>query len=286
MKILLLYFTGTYSTLYITTLIKNQLINDNNQVDVFSLCEKNKINVDNYDLIGIGYPIHAFNAPKIVEEKIKKLNIKEKKYFIYKVSGEPYKYNNASSYKIYKILKKKHNELMGEYHYVMPYNILFKTDEKFIRYEMDYNIRYIKYMCKNLENKKEYKVNIFERFITFIFKIQRLGCKINSRLYKVDKRKCIGCRKCIKSCPTNNIKYDRKTKKFVFSNKCIMCMRCSFNCPKDAISIGLLNKFKVNGQYDFLHINSLENDYDLSLENRKFYLKFKDYFDKIDKLTK
>ena len=39
MKILLLYFTGTYSTLYITTLIKNQLINLNHEVDVFSLAE-------------------------------------------------------------------------------------------------------------------------------------------------------------------------------------------------------------------------------------------------------
>ena len=102
MKILLLYFTGTYSTLYITTLIKNQLINLNHEVDVFPLAEKKKISTSKYDVIGIGYPIHAFNAPKIVEDKIKKYNIKSKNYFIYKVSGEPFKYNNASSYKLYK----------------------------------------------------------------------------------------------------------------------------------------------------------------------------------------
>ena len=30
-----------------------------------------------------------------------------------------------------------------------------------------------------------------------------------------------------------------------------MCMRCSFYCPKDAIKIGFLNGWKVNGKYNF-----------------------------------
>lgn len=286
MKILLLYFTGTYSTLYITTLIKNQLINLNHEVDVFPLAEKKKISTSKYDVIGIGYPIHAFNAPKIVEDKIKKYNIKSKNYFIYKVSGEPFKYNNASSYKLYKIMKKNDNELLGEYHYLMPYNILFKTKEKFIRYEMEYNIKYIKYMCENLLNKKEYKVKLSERIICNLFKIQRLGCKLNSKKYKVIKEKCIKCRKCINSCPTKNIEYKWQKRKIVFNDKCIMCMRCSFTCPTDAIKIGLLNKYKVNGPYDFISINSIENDYNIELEDKKFYKKFKPYFDYIDSLTK
>ena len=36
-----------------------------------------------------------------------------------------------------------------------------------------------------------------------------------------------------------------------FGGKCVMCARCSFYCPADAISIGLLNGWKVNGAYDF-----------------------------------
>ena len=63
-------------------------------------------------------------------------------------------------------------------------------------------------------------------------------------------------------------------------------MRCSFICPTNAISIGLLDKWKVNGQYDFLKINSLENNYDITKEEKKFYKKFKPYFDYIDSLTK
>ena len=286
MKILLLYFTGTYSTLYITTLIKNQLTKNDHEVDVFPLSEKRNIPTNKYDIVGIGYPIHAFNAPKIVEDKIAKYKIENKKYFIYKVSGEPYKYNNASSYKLIKMLNKKDNEFLGEYHYLMPYNILFKTKQEFIKYEMTYNVKYIKYMCDNLLTIKPYKVTLFERFITFIFKIQRLGCKVNSRNYKVDKTKCIRCRKCITSCPSKNIEYQWTKKKIVFKDKCIMCMRCAFMCPTNAINIGLLEKYKVNGPYDFLSINSLENTYDINKETSKFYKKFKPYFEYIDGLTK
>ena len=96
MKILLLYFTGTYSTLYITTLIKNQLINKNHEVDVFSVFDKAKMNVKKYDYVCIGYPIYNYNAPKTVIDKLKKLNIENKNYLIYKVGGKNIRFNDAS----------------------------------------------------------------------------------------------------------------------------------------------------------------------------------------------
>ena len=58
-----------------------------------------------------------------------------------------------------------------------------------------------------------------------------------------------------------------------------MCMRCSFCCPSNAISIGLLEKYKVNGQYDMLSILNEPINYDFSLETDKFYKKFKKYLD-------
>ena len=37
----------------------------------------------------------------------------------------------------------------------------------------------------------------------------------------------------------------------VFGKNCIGCTACSFNCPADAISIGVLNGWRVNGAYKF-----------------------------------
>ncbi len=285
MKIALLYFTGTYNTLFLTTLMKNRLMYLHHQVDVFLLTDNLKFSYKKYDRIGIGYPIHAFNAPKIVEKNLEKLKIEKSAYFIYKSSGEPFFMNNASSYKIYKIMKARQNVFFGEYHFVMPYNILFKTKEEFIGYEMQYNLKYIKYLCDHLMQEKTYKVSLLERFISFVFKIQRLGCKVNIKFYKVNKKKCIRCQKCIINCPTHNLRYHKNKKKIVFDNHCVMCMRCSFQCPTNAISIGLLNHSKVNGSYDFNQYLFVKSDYQFSTEKKWFYRKFKSYFDAIDSLS-
>jgi len=66
---------------------------------------------------------------------------------------------------------------------------------------------------------------------------------------KVDMSKCIRCQKCVKACPYSNIHYDQEKDKFTFGNKCLLCTACSFGCPETAISIGLLNGWRVNGDY-------------------------------------
>jgi len=285
MKALLCYFTGTYNTLYVTTLIKNRLMANGYEVDQICLSSYNKQNTSGYDVIGIGYPIHAFNTPKIVVDTIKKMNLKNNKYFIYKVSGEPFKLNSASSYELYKMLKKNNNELLGEYHYVMPYNILFKTRKDVIIHELKYVNKYVNYMCNNLLSVKPYKVNLFYRFVSNLFKIQRLGCKINIKNYKVDEDRCTRCHKCIDLCPNKNIVFNKELRKIEFKNNCSMCMRCSYLCPSNAINIGLLEKYKVNGQYSFLEYMKKEDNYDINNEKERFYKKFKKYYDNIDLLT-
>ena len=64
-----------------------------------------------------------------------------------------------------------------------------------------------------------------------------------------------------------------------------MCMRCSFYCPKDAINIGLLNSWKVNGKYDLERINNDNNiDSNYIFKQKKFF--FKGYYKVINKINK
>ena len=63
MKVLLLYFTGTYNTLYITTLIKNIFLSKKIKVDTCLIKNGMQVSYTNYDVIGIGYPIHFHNLP-------------------------------------------------------------------------------------------------------------------------------------------------------------------------------------------------------------------------------
>lgn len=63
----------------------------------------------------------------------------------------------------------------------------------------------------------------------------------------MDEDKCIGCGKCEKLCPMNNIRI--VDKKVVQNNQCTMCYRCINNCPKQAMT--LLGKKIVEQSYKY-----------------------------------
>ena len=58
---------------------------------------------------------------------------------------------------------------------------------------------------------------------------------------------CVSCGKCIKACPTKNIKW--KDGRPSWGNNCTMCLACYHHCPKHAIEYGKQTKHK--GQYTF-----------------------------------
>ena len=205
-----------------------------------------------YDMLGIGYPVHAFNAPSIVVDFVKSLPKSEikKKLFIIKSSGEPLSINNISSLKIVSILKRKNYILTNEYHYVMPYNMIFRHSDAMAYKMWDTAQRLIPIDCKEILAGKIVKLKriFMGRFIAWLFRIEHWGGRFNGKKYKV-KQSCVKCMKCVKNCPTGNIQF--KDGKFVFGKNCLMCTRCSFECPTNSIKIGWFEKWKVNGAYNF-----------------------------------
>ncbi len=277
MKCLLIYYTGTFNTRYLTKLLKQKLEKENVQVDIYEINPLNyeKLNLQDYDLIGLGYPIYGFNAPCPFVKFIKKQKfLANQKVFIYKNSGETYDANEASSISIVKKVRKDKAIIENEYHFIMPYNIHFRFEEPLIKEMLGYDDMLLDILVKevlsNVTNIKKYK--LINRLITFVVKIQYIGGNVNSFLYKVDKDKCVNCDKCIQNCPTQNI-YRNKKGKIKFHHNCLMCMRCSFYCPKDAINIGFLQGWKVNGPYDFEKIAKLENKEKIIKEDTQGFFK-------------
>lgn len=287
MRYLLIYYTGTYNTRYLTNQIKERLIKNGNEVDTIEIdCNTPIIKTDNYDIIGFSYPIYGFNSPLPFNKYVRKLKFnKNQKYFIYKNSGEVLAMNNASSRILIRIMKRQKVKLIGEYHYVMPYNIHFPFEDSFVKQILIYNNKLMDIMFYNFEHNKiaRIKSNIIYDIGAFFVGIQKIGGDINSYLYKVDMNKCIKCNKCIKNCPHNNI--FEKNGKIKFHHHCDMCMRCSFFCPTNAINIGFLEGWKVNGEYKYKKIENDEtiNSNYITKDTKGFYKCFIKYYEKIDK---
>ncbi|ONI47662.1 hypothetical protein AN644_04380 [Candidatus Epulonipiscium fishelsonii] len=56
----------------------------------------------------------------------------------------------------------------------------------------------------------------------------------------IDKETCVGCKACMKVCPTATISFNEETNACqIYDNKCIECGICNETCPVDAISDGI-----------------------------------------------
>lgn len=286
MKILFLLFSGTNNTYEIARLLASDFVIQGHECEIVKIdIDTPIIDLKDYDYIGLGYPIYAFNEPRFFWRYVKKLKLNPSaNYFIFKTSGETLALNNASSRRLIRHLKRNKCLLLGDYHFVMPYNIHFRFDDAFVKEILSYDRKLSKVLVFNVLNgKKQFlKSNFFYTVLATIIGIQRPGATLNSYLYRTNMNKCIKCMRCVKDCPTHNVYFDNMKIKFL--SNCQMCMRCSFFCPTDAINIGFLNSWRVNGEYKFKSIETNPNlklPY-ISKNSSGFYHCFIRYFAEVD----
>lgn len=266
MKNAIIYvFSGTGNTKKACDIYKSEFEKNGVETTLYTVKKgfENLPDPNNFDYVGFAYPIHGFNAPYIMLDLAKALPKANgtKQYFVVKTSGEPLKINNVSSIKFNDIMKRKGYVPFSEYHYVMPYNMIFRhTDEMAARMkntlEQLASVEAREVIC-GVEHKLS-KVP-FGRFVAWVVRIEQPAMKVNGRFFKVDGNKCIKCGTCAKNCPVGNIKTDGNGK-FSFGGDCVMCARCSFNCPTNAFDIGMLNGWKVNGRYSYKLSEKPEED--------------------------
>lgn len=285
MKNAIIYvFSGTGNTKKACDIYKSEFEKNGVETTLYTVKKgfENLPDPNNFDYVGFAYPIHGFNAPYIMLDLAKALPKANgtKQYFVVKTSGEPLKINNVSSIKFNDIMKKKGYVLMSEYHYVMPYNMIFRhTDEMAARMKNTLEqlapVEAREVIC-GIEHKLS-KVP-FGRFVAWVVRIEQPAMKVNGRFFKVDGNRCIKCGACAKNCPVGNIKMDGNGK-FSFGGDCVMCTRCSFNCPTNAFDIGMLNGWKVNGRYSYKLPEKPEED------KHAWYCKkaYKRYFEEAQK---
>lgn len=265
MRVAIFYFSGTGNTERVVKKWKEASEGFGVSLDLFKIenDEFDFAKIDEYDKIGFAYPVHAFNAPENVWRYAKRFPVveKEKKLFLIMVSGEYLSANHSSGKKILHLMKKKNYVLENDYHYIMPYNMIFRHTEKRAAEMYETMVKLVPIDAKeyflNDERHLTKKLKATGFFI-WMLRIEQWFSGWNGKLFRINKKKCIKCMKCVNSCPVKNIEY--VDGKFKFHNRCLMCTRCSFSCPTDAFSIGLLNGWRVNKPYSFKTPEEVEKD--------------------------
>lgn len=265
-------FSGTGNTLRVCTLLSEHLQGLGNDVNIYPLRSDTKLHGES-DCIIVGYPVHAFNAPLPVLEFLKRLPNTKRKIPVYFVqtSGEPLKMNFAAFIRPQRIVRKKGYIVLGGFSYVMPYNILFRHSDGMAARMWNVVKLRAPIEAEMISKRQSHlcRVNVLQRSIPFILRIEHSAMPIVGRYFKVT-GDCIGCGLCEKLCPQGNIVM--KDKKPVFGKHCTACMDCAFSCPKDAIRTSVLNGWRVNGKYDWNAIPTGDNG--IGKYCSKSYLKY------------
>ena len=285
MKVLICTFSGTGNTFLAADSIAESLralgvkIEQIKIEDIVSI--KSPLYLDDIDHLLIGYPIHAFNTPKIVVDFAKNLPIVNGiKVSIFKTSGEPFFFNDSSSHMLIKTLEPKGYDFMLEAHFLMPYNIMFRYPDALAKQMYLKTLEMSAGFAEGILNGNHgmIKYGAFNKFISFILRIQWGGARFNGRLYSCRHKKCTLCMKCVNNCPSGNIR--KSEGKIRFDGKCLMCMRCVQNCPHAAINIGILRWWAVRGGYNFKRLvsdSSIPGDY-VNENTRGYFRLFRSFF--------
>jgi ferredoxin len=238
MKCVIIYFSGTGNTKYITEIFKNNFENYKVECKTINIENTEKLE-DDYDIFAFGAPIYAGLFPKNYVEWISN-NVSEvdsKKCIIFSTQGSN---SGQGVNQLEEILVRKGFIVAIKELIEMPNNYYlgngFKpTKKERIRLIKEEAERSVELTVKNFLDDKfkiyrpsKLRLNVAKLEYKLFYKFSLNWAK--SKL-SVDNELCTKCRICEKSCPSKNITIGEKIS---FDSKCISCQRCVHKCPVNA----------------------------------------------------
>lgn len=252
MKAIFLYITGTGNTRRVCEALAEAWRSRGHMADCLELRGDAPIpDLTAYDRIVFGYPVHAFNAPAPALNALRRFPQADgQKVWFVRTSGEPLALNDAAIVTPRRLLRKRGYLLAGDFYYVMPYNIIFRHSDGMAARMWKIVLSRVAGDAAAMEagTGSIPRVGPVKRLVSFVLRIEHPSMPWMGKGFRTAEN-CIGCGTCAAHCPAGNIRMDGGTPRF--GGQCFGCMACAFACPKDAVRIGILNGWRVNGGYDF-----------------------------------
>lgn len=280
----LFYFSGTGNTQVVAELLAKAFEHHGARVEIARiehvLQGKAQFDPEAYSLVGIGHPIHGFDAPRILYDFIDMLPpVENKRTFIFKSAGDFISVNNGASKTALKQLKRKGYSVFYDRIVCMPTNWAMKYDDTFSKQLCYTAIAKAEHMAGEIlaGRSRDLKINPLLRWMMRLISRgeDRGARRFGSELVVTDA--CTNCNKCIDNCPTANIR--RENGRIRFRNECVWCMRCIYACPQRAIVPRFAKFCALKDGYDIRAIIAnpdLESDF-VTEETRGFFRHFFEY---------
>lgn len=252
---MVLYFSATGNTEFVANEIANGIGDEClNLLDKVKNQDYSFINSDKPYIICA--PVYVCEMPRFMAAYLKKIELLGNKevYFVFTSGG----YAGISGQLAEGIVKKKDMIYKGHAEVKMPRN--YVANDHYPMLEVEEIENRIKNACNELSgiieiiktggNLTARHIQLWETVVTVPF--NPVWCKLKfttKDFYTIDK--CVGCGKCEKLCPLNNVKVVGGEP--IWGDNCTHCMACIGNCPTAAIKYGDIDKEPYNfGKYKYI----------------------------------
>lgn len=203
-------------------------------------------------------PVYVCEMPRFLARYLKKVSLTGSRdvYFVFTSGG----YAGISGILAKGIIRKKKMNYLGHAEFTMPRNYvandhypMLPAEE--IRQRILTSARQVERVAADIRAGKMLKARhvwLFETIITVpVNPVWSKLCYKTKDFHTTDN--CVGCGKCERVCPLNNISL--KDRKPVWGNHCTHCMACICNCPTETIEYGTISQTKEKYRFSkYAHV--------------------------------
>ena len=245
MNVGILYFKGTGATLNLANLLGREFKNHEHEVDYIRIKRGGKIDLQSYDLVGIGAPTYSFRAPRLVTTILKKIKFQRSPFFVFCTSGGM---SGNTLWNIYKSVKNGAGRYLGSFEVSVYTNLRSWMPRKnatntlsfqMSSYYQQSSTKFIQTILYKIQNglisgnspSRNVFTSIWSLFFTWRWEMAAtVGIK------RIDKNLCNQCGLCVENiCPSKAIKINSDKYPHFNEFNCVGCNGCVNLCPKDAI---------------------------------------------------
>jgi ferredoxin/flavodoxin len=237
------YFSGTGNTRLVADLLAEALRRRGAMVEVLAIEEvlmtRGRWDTAPYQRIGIGWPVHALDAPRIVYEFIRRLPPGGgKPVFTFRSAGDPF-WNGGPTEPTRRALAQRGYRVRREDLLVMPPNVLIACPDTVARQLYLKAEQRVEAIASAILTVGGAELDViaesplFQRAVARVFaKAEGVGARLTGRCWRVTPD-CTLCNRCVDECPIGNIARDLN--RLVLGWDCLLCLRCVYRCPEQAI---------------------------------------------------